>query len=84
MILGNDFFFLKVSLIGNVLLSSVQQNDSVLHTCMRIYICIWIYVCVLVILFSMVGYCRVSSIVPCAPQEVLARLPILCVRVWMG
>ena len=41
-----------------VLVSDVQQNDSVTY----VYVCVFFFV-----LFSIIGYYSILSIVPCAP-----------------
>ena len=54
----NQYIFIEVQLIYNVLISVVQQSDSV------IYICISdIYYIFLIILFSIVVYHRILNIV---------------------
>ena len=54
----NQYIFIEVQLIYNVLISVVQQSDSV------IYICISdIYYIFFIILFSIVVYHRILNIV---------------------
>ena len=52
------FFLIKVYLICNVvLISAVEQNDSVIHMCTFFFI-----------FFSTMAYPRILNIVPCAIQ----------------
>ena len=54
-----DIFFIGVELIYNVVLvSGVQQSDSIIH----------IHIFILFRLFSHIGYHRILSRVPCAIQ----------------
>ena len=49
--------FIEIYLIYNVLISDVQQSDSVKH----IYVCIYIF---FFRFFSIIGYYKILSIVP--------------------
>ena len=55
--------FFKMELIYNVvLISNLQQNDSVLH-----YMCVYIYIYIFFFrFFPVIAYCNTLSIVPCA------------------
>ena len=79
-------FFIEVQLIYIVVLvSGVQQSDSVIHIhtyiyiyiyihiYIHIYICVYIYVYIYIFFFrffSLVGYYKMLSIVPCAIQQI--------------
>ena len=53
-------YFIEVYLIHNaVLISSLQQSDSVIHIYIHIY---WFFF----ILFSIMVYQRILNVVPCA------------------
>ena len=63
-----EIYFMEVQLIYNfVLISAVQQSDSVIDLCiyMHIYVCIYIYS----IFFPVMAYDRILNRVPHAPQE---------------
>ena len=54
-----------------VLISAVQQSDSVIYIC--IYLCVYIYTYIYIytfffIFFSIVVYHSILNIIPCAPQ----------------
>ena len=55
----NNFFLIEVELISNVLVSGVQQSDSVIHIC--IYLFFFRF-------FSIMGYYKILNTVPCAIQ----------------
>ena len=56
-------FLIEVQLIYNiVLVSGVQQSDSVIHT----YICIYLYSFFL--FFSVIVYYKILNTIPCAVQ----------------
>ena len=64
---SNVFKLLKIEiqLIYNVvLISGIQQSDSVIHTYIYIYIFFFRF-------FSIIGYYKILSIVPCAIQLVI-------------
>ena len=57
--LASFYFLLEVYLIYNAMLvSGIQQSDSVIHT----------YVCIFFRFFSLIGYYKILSIVPCTIQ----------------
>ena len=55
-----------------VIVSGVQHSDSCMCVCVCIYI--YVHVCVHIFffrLFSIIGYYKILSVVPCAIQKVL-------------
>ena len=54
-----NLFFIETELIYNVVLvlGIIQQSDSILYTYMFLFI-----------FFTIMGYCRILNIVPCATQ----------------
>ena len=55
----NNLFLIEVYLISNVLVSGVQQSDSVIHIC--IYLFFFRF-------FSIKGYYKILNTVPCSIQ----------------
>ena len=63
--------FIDVSLTYNaMLISTVQQNDSVIY----IYVCVCVYIYIYTF-FSILAYHRILNIVPCAIQKDLVVYP---------
>ena len=61
------FFLIEVQFIYNVLISAVQQNDSVVQD-IYIYVYIFTYTTLLYI-FSIMAYHRIQNMVSCAKQQ---------------
>ena len=62
----NFFFFIEVQLIYNVLVSGMQQSDSVIYIHIYMCVCVCVYLCDFFFqFFSIIGYYKILIIVPC-------------------
>ena len=74
----NSFFLNEIQFICSVVLvSGVQQSDSVIYIYIRTHICIFFF-----IFFSLRGYYKILSIVPCAISRSLLFILYIVARIY--